>query len=263
KVYAAKLKREMEKVLVGAKVKTVAIGLMGAEQAPLMLTVIASSTEDALEYANKAADLLRNIPGSSEVKLTSEDGNPEINVKLDRDKMNALGLNVATVGMTMQTAFSGNTDTKYRGGDTEYDINIRYDESGRGSIDDVKNIKFINQQGQSISLEQFADVSFGSGPTLLERRDKSPSVSVQSQVVGKPAGTLATEWQAEFEKLKLKPGVSFKWGGNMENQQEGFGTLGFALLAAIVLMYFVMVALYDSFVTPFIVLFSIPLSFIG
>src|SRR5690606_16003272 len=93
KVYAAKLKREMEKVLVGAKVKTVAIGLMGAEQAPLMLTVIASSTEDALEYANKAADLLRNIPGSSEVKLTSEDGNPEINVKLDRDKMNALGLN--------------------------------------------------------------------------------------------------------------------------------------------------------------------------
>lgn len=263
KVYSAKLKREMEKVLVGAKVKTVQIGLMGAEQAPLNLTVIASSTEDALEYANKAADLLRKIPGSSEVKLTSEDGNPEINVKLDRDKMNALGLNVATVGMTMQTAFAGNTDTKYRGGDTEYDINIRYDEFGRGSIEDVKNLKFINQQGQSIALEQFADIEFGSGPTLLERRDKSPSVSVQSQVVGKPSGTLAQEWEAEFSKLQLKPGVSFKWGGNMENQQEGFGTLGFALLAAIVLMYFVMVALYDSFSRPLVVLFSIPLSFIG
>lgn len=263
KVYSAKLKREMEKVLVGAKVKTVQIGLMGAEQAPLNLTVIASSTEDALEYANKAADLLRKIPGSSEVKLTSEDGNPEINVKLDRDKMNSLGLNVATVGMTMQTAFAGNTDTKYRGGDTEYDINIRYDEFGRGSIEDVKNLKFINQQGQSIALEQFADIEFGSGPTLLERRDKSPSVSVQSQVVGKPSGTLAQEWEAEFSKLQLKPGVSFKWGGNMENQQEGFGTLGFALLAAIVLMYFVMVALYDSFSRPLVVLFSIPLSFIG
>ncbi|MBA5792305.1 efflux RND transporter permease subunit [Flavobacterium sp. xlx-214] len=263
KVYSAKLKREMEKVLVGAKVKTVQIGLMGAEQAPLNLTVIASSTEDALEYANKAADLLRKIPGSSEVKLTSEDGNPEINVKLDRDKMNSLGLNVATVGMTMQTAFAGNTDTKYRGGDTEYDINIRYDEFGRGSIEDVKNLKFINQQGQSIALEQFADIEFGSGPTLLERRDKSPSVSVQSQVVGKPAGTIAQEWEAEFSKLQLKPGVSFKWGGNMENQQEGFGTLGFALLAAIVLMYFVMVALYDSFSRPLVVLFSIPLSFIG
>src|SRR5690554_8062023 len=123
----------MENVLIGAKVKTVQVGIMGAEQAPLMLTVIASSQEDALEYANKAADILRGIPGSSEVQLTSEDGNPEVVVQLDRDKMNALGLNVATVGMTMQTAFAGNTDVKYRAGDTEYDINIRYDEIGRGT----------------------------------------------------------------------------------------------------------------------------------
>lgn len=263
KVYSAKLRREMENVLVGAKVKTVNMGLMGAEQAPLMLTIIGPSQADALEAARSFADILRHISGASEVKLTSEDGNPEINVKVDRDKMNSLGLNVSNVGMTMQTAFSGNTDTKFRAGDTEYDINIRYDEFGRGNIDDVKNLKFINDKGKVMTLEQFADVSYSSGPSLLERRDKSPSVSVQAQVVGKPAGTVASEWQAEFEKIKLKPGVSFKWGGNMENQQEGFGTLGVALLASIILVYLVMVALYDNFATPFVVLFSIPLSFIG
>ncbi len=263
KIYAAKLKREMENVLIGAKVKTVSIGIMGAEQAPLMLTVIASSQEDALEYAEKAADLLRNIPGSNEVKLTSEDGNPEVVVELDRDKMNALGLNVATVGMTMQNAFAGNTDVKYRAGDTEYDINIRYDQNGRGTMNDVKNLKFINTQGQSITLEQFADISYGSGPTLLERRDKSPAVSVQSQVVGTSEGALATAWEEEFSKLELKPGVSFVWGGNKENQDEGFGTLGIALLASILLVYAVMVVLYDSFSKPFVILFSIPLSFIG
>lgn len=263
KVYSAKLKREMENVLVGAKVKTVQMGIMGAEQAPINLTVIASSQADALETANRAANLLRNISGATEVKLTSEDGNPEINVKVDRDKMNSLGLNVATVGGTMQTAFSGNTDTKFRMGDDEYEINIRYDEFGRGNIDNVKGLKFMNSQGQVIKLEQFADVTFGSGPTLLERRDKSPSVSVQAQVVGKPAGTLAAEWEEQFRQLEVKPGVSFKWGGNMENQQEGFGTLGVALLASIILVYLVMVALYDNFATPFIVLFSIPLSFIG
>ncbi|HUH26449.1 MAG TPA: efflux RND transporter permease subunit, partial [Flavobacterium sp.] len=178
KVYAAKLKREMENVIIGAKIKTVNVSIMGAEQAPLNLTVIGSSQEDALEFARKAAELLGEIPGASEIKLTSEDGNPEVIVKLDRDKMNALGLNVATVGMTMQTAFAGNTDTKYRAGDTEYDINIRYDEIGRGTIDDVQNLKFINEKGQTITLEQFAVISYGSGPTLLERRDKSPSVSV-------------------------------------------------------------------------------------
>lgn len=263
KVYSSKLKREMESLLVGAKVKTVNMGLMGAEQAPLSLTVIGSSQEDALQVARRFSDILRKIPGASEVKLTSEDGNPEISVKVDRDKMTSLGLTVANVGMTMQTAFSGNTDSKFRAGDTEYDINIRYDEIGRGNLVDVQNLKFINQNGQAVKLEQFADVSYTSGPTLLERRDKSPAVSIQAQVVGRPVGTVAAEWQAEFSKEELPAGVSHKWVGNMENQEEGFGTLGVALLASIILVYLVMVALYDNFVTPFVVLFSIPLSFIG
>ncbi len=263
KVYAAKLIREMEKVLVGAKIKTVAMGMMGAEEAPLKLTVIGSSQEDAMEFATQAADLLRKIPGATGIKLTSEDGNPEINVKVDRDKMASLGLNVATVGMAMQTAFSGNTDAKYRAGDREYDINIRYDEIGRAKIDDVRNLEFVNQQGDKIKLEQFADVSFSSGPTLLERRDKSPSVSIEGQVVGQPLGTVADQWQEQFDKLKRKPGVSYAWGGNKENQEEGFGSLGIALVASILLVYLVMVALYDNFATPLVVLFSIPLSFIG
>lgn len=263
KIFSAKLKREMEQQLVGAKIKTVNMGMMGAENAPLKLTVIASSQEDALAFANKAADLLRKVPGSSEVKLTSEDGNPEINVKVDRDKMNALGLNVATVGMAMQTAFSGNDDAKFTMGDKEYDINIRYNETGRASINDVQSLEFINNNGSKIKLQQFADVSFGSGPTLLERMDKSPSVSVESQVVGRPAGTIAAEWEAQFSKLEKQPGLTYKWGGNMENQEEGFGSLGVALLASILLVYLVMVALYDSFVTPLVVMFSIPLSFIG
>jgi HAE1 family hydrophobic/amphiphilic exporter-1 len=263
KVFAAKLRREMEPVLVGAKVKTVNMGPMGAEQAPLKLTVVASSQKEALEFADKAAALLRDIPGATGVKLTSEDGNPEINVKLDREKMNSLGLNVATVGMGMQLAFSGNDDSKFTIGDREYDINIRYDEIGRRSIDDVRNLEFVNSQGARIKLSQFADVDFSSGPSMLERRDKSPSVSVEGATVGRPTGTVAQEWEKEFSKLEKKPGLAYMWGGNMENQQEGFGSLGIALLASIILVYFVMVALYDNFVTPFVVLFSIPLSFIG
>jgi hydrophobe/amphiphile efflux-1 (HAE1) family protein len=263
KVYSARLKRELENKLVGAKVTAVNMGLMGAEQAPLKLTVIGSDIEDARQFAIKAEEQLRNIPGATGVKLTSEDGNPEIRVQVDRDKMTSLGLNVATVGMTMQTAFSGNTDNKFRAGDNEYDINIRFSESGRADINNVRNLKFINNQGATISLDQFATVSYGSGPTLLERRDKSPAVSVQGSVVGRPMGTVAQEWEAEFSKLERKPGVVYIWGGNMESQQEGFGTLGIALIASVLLVYLVMVALYDSFSTPFVVLFSIPLSFIG
>lgn len=263
KVYSVQLRNELLPQLVGAKIKTVPVGIMGAEQSPLKLTIIASTVEDAQEFAMQVADLLREIPGTNDVKLSSESGNPEISVKVDRDKMTSLNLNIATVGLTMQTAFSGNTDNKFRAGDNEYDINIQFDDKGRTSLEDVKNLQFINSQGTAIKLSQFADVEYSSGPTMLERRDKSPAVSVQGGVVGRPTGTVAQEWEAKFSQLPRKPGVSYVWGGNMENQAEGFGTLGIALIASLILVYLVMVALYDNFITPFVVLFSIPLSFIG
>lgn len=262
-IYAAKLKRELERELVGVKVKTVPVGLMGAEMAPLALTVTGSSMEDAMEFALEAEAILRDVAGASEIKLTSEDGNPEINVQVDRDKMAALGLNLSTVGMTMQTAFSGNTDGKFRAGEYEYDINIRYQEFDRSNIEDVRDISFMNNAGQNIKLHQFATIAYSSGPSLLERRDKSPSVTVQAQAIGRPTGSIAEEWESKFSQLDRKPGVDYIWAGDMENQTEGFGTLGIALLAAIVLVYLVMVALYDSFSRPFIVIFSVPLSFIG
>lgn len=263
-VYAAKIKRELEKLLVGAKVKTVPVNILGtADQAPLALVVTGPTLDSAMVFAKKAQAELEKIKGATEIKLSVESGSPEINVKVDRDKMAALGLTLQTVGSTMQTAFSGNTDGKFRAGEYEYDINIRYGDFNRSNIEDVRNLVFINDQGQQIKLVQFADVKESSGPSQLERRDKSASVTVQAQTVGRPSGTVAAEWQKAFDQLPRPVGVAYVWGGDMENQSEGFGTLGIALLSAIALVYLIMVALYDSYAYPFVVLFSVPLSFVG
>jgi HAE1 family hydrophobic/amphiphilic exporter-1 len=263
-IYAAKTKRELEPLLVGAKVKTVPVSILGsAEQAPLALVVTGPTTDSVNYFANAALAELRKIKGAAEMRLSVEAGNPEINVQVDRDKMAALGLNLATVGQTMRTAFSGNTNGKFRQGEYEYDINIRYCSFNRQSIQDVSNLLFTNISGQMVRLSQFATISEASGPSMLERRDKSTSVTVQAQSVGRPTGSIAQEWQAAFEKLRKPTGVTTIWSGDMENQSEGFGSLGIALLAAIVLVYLIMVSLYNSFVYPFVVLFSIPLSIIG
>ena len=264
-IYAAKVKRELEKELVGVKVKTVPVGLIGAEQAPIALVVTGSNLESAMKFAELAKHELEQIKGSSEVKLTTEEGNPEINVQVDRDKMSALGLNLQTVGLTMQTAFSGNTDGKFRAGEYEYDINIQYNDFNRSNIDDVRSLIFVNDKGQQIRLDQFATVMQSSGPSFLERRDKTPSVTVQAQSVGRTTGDIVTDFKESLKKIdnKKPTGVSYVWGGDEENQSEGFGTLGYALIAAVLLVYLVMVALYDSFIYPFVVLFSIPLSLIG
>lgn len=262
-IFAAKTRRELESLLVNSKVSTMPVGMMGADRAPLQLDVVGPDLESAMKFAKEAEDLLKKISGSSEIELSVEDGNPEIDVKVDRDKMSALGLDLATVGMTMQTAYSGNTDTKFRQGQNEYDINIRYDQSDRSTADNVKNLIFINNRGEKVKLSQFAEVGQASGPSVLERRDKSPSVSVLAQVVGRPVGSVANEWEEQFSKLERPAGVNYIWGGDMEMQGDGFSTLGIALLAAIILVYLVMVALYNSYVYPFVILFSIPLALIG
>ena len=264
-VIAANFKRDLEEKFTGVEFKTAPIGLMGADNAPIEMVVTAQDNETANKEAQRILELLKKVPGSVDAELSTDTGSPEVRVNIDRDKMATLGLNLANVGQTMQTAFNGNTDGKYRAGEYEYDINIRFADNSRKSIDDVRNIMFTNNMGEQIRLSQFANVDMSSGPSLLQRRDKSPSVKVLSKVVGRPAGDVANEWTAQFmDNEKTKPaGVNYIWGGDMENQTEGFGTLGIALLAAIVLVYLVMVSLYDSFVYPFVVLFSIPLALIG
>lgn len=269
-IYATKVSRELAKYLVGAKVKTVPISILGiAENAPIELVVMGSDLDSAMKYAEGAKAVLAKIKGSAELKLSVEGGSPEINVQVDRDKMAALGLSLQTVGVTMQTAFSGNTDGKFRKGEYEYDINIRYQSFNRKNIDDVRNLIFVNPDGKQIKLSQFADIKEGAGPSQLERRDKSTSVSVKAQSIGRPTGTVVAEFQQQLldleksGKLKKPVGVSYVWAGDAENQGDGFGTLGIALMASIVLVYLIMVALYDSFVYPFVVMFSIPLSVIG
>ena len=210
KVYAAKTKRKLEKLLVGAKVKTVPVGILGtAEDATLNLIVTGPDVASAMSFAKAAEKELRTIAGATEIELSVEDGNPEVNVKVDRDKMAALGLNLQTVGITMQTAFSGNTDGRFRAGEYEYDINIKYNAFDRKSIADVSNLIFINDMGQQIKLNQFATVTEGSGPSQLERRDKTASVTVKGQNVGVASGTIVAQWQEKIDLLNKPPGVSY------------------------------------------------------
>ncbi|PWV54016.1 efflux RND transporter permease subunit [Chitinophaga sp. S165] len=266
-IYAAKTKVELRKLLPGVKLKTMDVSILGtAEASPVELVVMGTDMDSVMVFAKHAMGVLSKIDGTSDVKLSVEEGNPEINVQVDRDKMSALGLTLEGVGGTMQTAFSGTADDskiKFRQGDYEYDINIRFDDFNRKNLEDVSNIEFVNNQGQLIRLSQFAKVTEGSGPSRLERRDKNTSVSVKSLVVGRPSGSVQQEFATALEKERKPVGISYLWAGDAENQGDSFGTLGAALLISIVMVYLIMVALYDNYIYPFVVLFSIPLAIIG
>ena len=257
------VKAEVESVIPGVKVTPVPVGMVGSSQAPIQIVLSGPNLDTLLSFSQRVMDQVIAVQGTSDVETSVEGGNPEIEVVVDRDKMASLGLSLQSVGAGMQVAFSGNTDAEYREGTNNYDINIRLDVFDRRNVTDISNLSFVNNQGQLIRLGQFADIRQSSGPSKLERTDRVTSVNVNSQVVGRPSGSVGAEIQERLAKIKMPEGVTISYEGNMKNQSEGFGTLGVALLASIIFMYLIMVGLYDSYVYPFVVLFSIPLAIIG
>ena len=246
----------------GLKVNTSVIGLMSADE-PIQVILSSESQPMLMRAAQQLKNLIIAQPGSNDVSVSVEEGNPEVSVQLDREKMARLGLSIFTVGGTLQNAYTGNTDAQYQVGTNDYDINVRLDAFDRKNADDVANITFSNSRGELVRLSQFATVRQSSGPSMLERKDRRASVTVKANVLGISSGILAQNIDKALLQHPLPAGVDMKWGGDVERQNDSFGALGTALLAALILVYLVMVALYDSFAYPFVVLFSMPVALIG
>ncbi|WPQ62031.1 efflux RND transporter permease subunit [Chitinophaga sancti] len=216
-----------------------------------------------IRTANELKLRIAAMPGAINTTLSVEEGNPEVQVNINREKMGQLGLNIYTVGATLQNAYAGNTDAKYRYGNNEYDIRIQFDKFDRHNAADVQNISFINDEGKTIRLSQFAKVGQGSGPSVLERRDRRSSVTIKSNILGIRSGDLTDKINESLITNPIPRGVELKWIGDAERQSDSFGALGAAIIAALILMYLVMVALYNNFIYPLVVLFAIPVAFLG
>ena len=244
------------------KVRSTLVGLASAGE-PIQIVLQAENLDLLMSAANELKNRIQSIPGTIDVSLSVEGGNPEIHIDLDRDKMGQYGLDISTVGATIRNALAGNQDAKFRANNNEYDINISFDQFDRENVQDIKEIKFINGQGQMISLSQFANITQGTGPSVLERRDRRTAVRVKSNLLGTTAGVVAKQIDESIKERPLPAGVDFQWTGDIERQADSFNALSIAFAASFIFMYLVMVALYDSFVYPFVVLFSIPVAFIG
>jgi HAE1 family hydrophobic/amphiphilic exporter-1 len=124
-------------------------------------------------------------------------------------------------------------------------------------------LDIINPKGMPVQVSQFADVVQSNSPSLLERKDRQPAVTLTANALGRPSGTVADEVLNYLKTNPLPTGTTMSWGGDIKRQNESFGALGSVLMISFILIYLIMVALYDSFVYPFVVLFSIPVAVIG
>jgi HAE1 family hydrophobic/amphiphilic exporter-1 len=258
------IQQKLSIAIAGVKVTASSTSITGnASSAPIQIAVKGVDREAVRSVAEQYRNMVATVPGTKFVQLSVKDRKPQVEVKLSRDKMTLLGINASQVGGALQNAFTGNNKGKFKQSGNEYDILISLDLYDRSNINDVRNLSFINNDGQSFVLSQFAEVRDGLGESVLQRSDRLGSITVNANVAGRPTGTVANEIKIKAAKIKLPEGIAVEYLGDVKNQADAFGSLGLALIIAIVLVYLIMVALYESVIYPFVVLFSIPVALIG
>lgn len=262
--YMLNLRKELEQKYHGIKYTASLVGITDIAIAPIEIVLLGDSHEELFKEAKHLENIVKNVPGAIDTKVSIEEkGNPELRIDMNNEKMAELGLNTAIVGATIQNALTGNNDSKYKENGTDYDIRVKMDAFDRRNPDDIKEIGLINNIGQQIQLSQFANVQRSAGPNMLERRNRRSSIRITASNLGRSNGSIVNDINEELKKDPINPSLSLQWGLLNQAQDESFGSLAFAILISILMIYFILVLLFDDFLYPVVILFSIPVALIG
>jgi hydrophobic/amphiphilic exporter-1 (mainly G- bacteria), HAE1 family len=260
--YMKSLREELRKLFPGINYSMAVLGLL-PKASPIKITLSGINPEQVLKTGAELKSIIEKIPGADNVNLSVEEGNPEYKVIPDKVKMQRLGLTTGYVGLNLRTAFTGNDDATLTENGTEYPVRIWLDDFDRKNYEDVQSLTIVNPQNIPVEVSQFAEVKQDNSPSLLERLDRQPSVTLTAESFGRPSGTLADDVINYLKTKPLPADVKLTWGGDIKTQNESFGALGSVLLISFLLIYLIMVALYDNYIYPFVALFSIPVASIG
>jgi len=260
--FGLKMRNELSEIP-GVTVTIKPTGITGSSDAPIQIAFKGIDMDKIWEAAKIAKGVVAKTPGTDYVQFSTKNPQNDISINLDRDKMNLVGLSVPEVGNALQIEFRGNNQIKYNSNGQDYDINVISEMADRQDIESVRNITIRNSKGANIRLADIATVSEKLGQSVLQRSDRMNSIKVTAFTVGRPVGTIISDIQANLAKVKLPEGVIVDYQGQAQQQKDAFGSLGIAMLIGFLLVYLIMVALYESTVYPFVVMFSIPVAMIG
>jgi hydrophobic/amphiphilic exporter-1 (mainly G- bacteria), HAE1 family len=256
------MRNEISKIP-GVKVTIKPTGITGSSEAPIQIAVKGTDMNSIWEASKIVKRVVEQTAGTDYVEFSTKNPQTEIEIKLDRDKVNMVGLSVTEVGVALQSAFRGNDQMKYSDKGEEYAINIISEKADRKDRESVKNISIRNSKGATILLQDIATIDEKLGQSVLQRSDRLNSIKISGFTSGRPAGTIIADIQKAMAKEKLPENVIVDYQGQAQQQKEAFGSLGTAMMIGFLLVYLIMVALYESAVYPLVVMFSIPVAIIG
>jgi HAE1 family hydrophobic/amphiphilic exporter-1 len=237
--------------------------MMGGREERVEVDVRGHDLETGAVLAEQVKEIVESVEGTVNVRVSREEGKPELTVLVDRDKSSALGLNLATVADTLNTGLTGMVATRYREGGDEFDVRVRLKEKDRLSLDNVKTFFLNTGANSTVSLNNIAQIQERVGPIAIQRRDQERIITVSASIAGRDFGSIASEVNEKLASLNVPEGFTVRPSGEQEEQQKAFRSLVLVLMLAIALVYMVMAAQFESLLHPFVIMFSIPFATIG
>ena len=214
--------------------------------------------------ANELRDKMAADPAFAQVTLSRDQYTPEYQVDFDRVKLAANGLNSTTAAAAVSAAMSGSVGSYYREDGEEYSIRVRYAKDYRTSVEDIENIIIYNASGNGIRIKDLGRVVETEVPPTIERKNRQRMITVTGVIEGSHAMSDGiTAAQQIIKDTDIPSELSAVIAGDYEDQKDMFSDLITLMVLIIILVYMVMASQFESFMSPFVIMFSVPFAFVG
>ena len=216
------------------------------------------------QIANELRDKMLNNPAFAQVTLSRDQYTLEYQVDFDRVKLAANGLNSTTAAAAVSAAMSGTVGSYYREDGEEYDIRVRYSPGFRTSISDIENIIIYNAAGNGIRIKDLGTVIETEVPPTIERKNRQRMITVTGIIDGSHAMSDGVTAASQIIKdTDIPSELDVVIAGDYEDQKDMFADLITLMVLIIILVYMVMASQFESFMSPFVIMFSVPFAFVG
>jgi len=219
--------------------------------------------DTATELARRVDQIVRDIPGITDTRISREEGSPERTVRIDRERAADLGLGVTEIGEALRTTLGGTRASYFREAGKQYPILVRLAEQDRRNLSNLMDMSVINNRGEPVALRNVVSMVQEEGPVRIERKNQERIITIDANFTGRDMGSVISDIRKELRSVPVPRDFAILFGGDYEEQQESFRELLLGFVLAIFLVYMVMAGQFESFRDPFIVLFAIPMATIG
>ncbi len=207
--------------------------------------------------------MFADIPGVTTSESSVQEATPQADIKVNRQKAAGYGVSASSIASIVSTQVNGVTATTIKQNGTEFDVKVSGNKDEYDYLDDIRNILIPTTYGTSVPLYEIADVSISYPPATIVRENQERTVTLTVSTDGTPPSEISKAFEAKMADYIMPKDYTWSYSGSQEQMNETFGSLLLALVMAILLVYMVMAAEFESFMYPFIVLFSIPIAITG